>query len=437
MTFTIPLAANERIVGATLSLGLRATGANYASDSIWIDSLTNFKSFSSLGWGTGLSTTATTGRVLDLNDQLALLQDGKLNIALGDDTGVDWATLNVQVAPREVASQDPLTPVTLAPAADALVRGGTYANTNFGSDTTLATKLDSSADVTRESFLKFDLTGVTGTVIGAELRFTPTNVGGVVENALSIVNDDSWTESGVTWNTKPVAVRRVAMWTPVLNQTVSVELTPWVQESLAGDKVLSVKLSSLSNIGGPGFVSYNSREAATLKPQLVLTYATPVGYIVNNGDTQRSRLTTISLSFANPVNAASLASLGAIRLTRTDGTLVQTAGSNGRIIVSPATGAVAALTLTFDGAGGVENGSLANGRWQLSIPSLGYTSTLNGTPLRRLFGDSDANGSIDASDFALFGTAFGNNSVAFDWDSNGSVDASDFAAFGNHFGLTL
>src|SRR5207249_1224147 len=104
---------------------------------------------------------------------------------------------------------------------------------------------------------------------------------------------------------------------------------------------------------------------------------------VNSGSAQRSRLTNITLHFSTTITAATLTGLGAVTLTRTTanglgtiGTIVQTGatGANGRITVSPASGPVSSLTLTFDNANGdpvtlgVENGSLSDGHWQLSIP---------------------------------------------------------------------
>src|SRR5439155_7298509 len=131
---------------------------------------------------------------------------------------------------------------------------------------------------------------------------------------------------------------------------------------------------------------------------------------VNGGAVQRSRLTSLAVNFSSPVDAATLTGLGAIALTRTaggPGTVVQTgaSGANGRITVSPASGSVNSVTLTFDNANGsgvsagVENGSLADGRWRLAIPSLGYQSTLNDPTLRRFFGDSNNDGTVDGTDF--------------------------------------
>ncbi len=101
------------------------------------------------------------------------------------------------------------------------------------------------------------------------------------------------------------------------------------------------------------------------------------------------------------------------------------------------------LTLTFENitTAGVEYGSLADGRWQLAIPSLGFTSTEGDTNLRRLFGDINNDGTVSGNpDFAAFGSVFGNTLIGspFDFNNDGTIDGStDFAAFGSRFGVTL
>ncbi|CAN5392064.1 hypothetical protein BH11PLA2_BH11PLA2_23420 [soil metagenome] len=177
-----------------------------------------------------------------------------------------------------------------------------------------------------------------------------------------------------------------------------------------------------------------------------------LSFVVNGGATQRSRVTTITVTFVTAVNVSTLTGLGAITFTRTlatpsgtVGTVVQTGatGANGRILVSPASGLVQSVTLTFDNANGtavtpgVESGSLSDGRWQLAIPSQGFTSTLNDPTLRRLYGDFDANGTVNGADLVQFGNAFGSPGVAFDYDNNGTVNGADLAQFGNGFGTTL
>jgi len=121
-TFNYSLSSTEHVVAATLTLAMRATNSA-ASDVLYLDSIANSFTFSNLGWlpiGIG---TNTTVRVLDLTAQTGLLADGKLNVAVQGDIGIDWAMLELQVAPNISAFTN-----TLSPVADALVRGGANAN---------------------------------------------------------------------------------------------------------------------------------------------------------------------------------------------------------------------------------------------------------------------------------------------------------------------
>ncbi len=193
---------------------------------------------------------------------------------------------------------------------------------------------------------------------------------------------------------------------------------------------------SAVNVGG---------ESALSDENVAIPLLTSVtGITVNTGDAQRSRLDTITVTLADSVDTSIFQNPGAITLTRTQataggmvGTVVNTTSG---LIVTPASGGSSILTLTFANTGnGVEFGSLADGYWQLAIPSMNYHSTLGSTQLRRLFGDIDNNGTVDGStDFAAFGSVFGATvSTAFDFDLNGTVDSTDFAQFGARFGVTL
>ena len=143
---------------------------------------------------------------------------------------------------------------------------------------------------------------------------------------------------------------------------------------------------------------------------------------VNGGAVQRSRLTKIVVSFSSPVNVAAL---GAISLTR-PGAVVNAASG---LIVTPNSGTTSSLTLTFNIGPAIESGSLTDGRWQLTIPGVNYASTLNDPSLRRLFGDSNNDGTVDATDFGSFGASFG-GAATFDFDNNDTIDAGDFGQFG-------
>jgi autotransporter-associated beta strand protein len=267
-TFNFALAPGERVVGGSLALALRAASSAAGNDALYLDSLANSNSIASLGWlpiGTG---TNTTVRVLDLADHLPLLADGQLNLALQNDTGIDWALLEIQVAPAIIALTNVWPPV-----ADAYVRGGTYASSNYGSDTTLVVKEDSSADVRRRAYLRWDLGGVGGEVLHARVRLTPVSVGtNGLENGVTLAANDAWQEATVTWNNQPGGGKRFATWIPAAGQPVEFAVTPQVQTALNGNRQLSLQVFSLKNVGGPGLATYASCEHPdpAFRPQLIL-----------------------------------------------------------------------------------------------------------------------------------------------------------------------
>ncbi len=181
-----------------------------------------------------------------------------------------------------------------------------------------------------------------------------------------------------------------------------------------------------------------SRSAGVIDIGSVEVQSGVTGIVVNDGTAQRSRLTKVVVTFVAPVSVASLGTISFIRTMPNDA--VQVNVSNG-LIVSPASGTVTSITLTFQNidTAGLDHGSLADGRWQLALPGLGYQSPLNDASLRRLFGDSNNDGTVSAVDFAEFGSVFGATvaNSAFDFDNNGTISAVDFAEFGSRFGLSL
>jgi hypothetical protein len=165
-------------------------------------------------------------------------------------------------------------------------------------------------------------------------------------------------------------------------------------------------------------------------------------FVVNNGDVQRSRLTTITVNFANSIDAAQFQVPGAVTLTRTAGGVVGTVvdATNG-LVIAPASGTVSSITLTFANVinAGVQSGSLADGRWQLAVVPANYTSTAGDPTLRRLFGDNNNDGTVDGTDFGNFGSVFGLTlaNSPFDVNGDGTVDGTDFGEFGSRFGYTI
>lgn len=170
-----------------------------------------------------------------------------------------------------------------------------------------------------------------------------------------------------------------------------------------------------------------------------------LGVQINDGAAQRSRVTSITVTFSTAVTFAP----GAFILTQGASTLSSIA-SGGILVNSALVGTQTLATLTFDSAiAGVEYGSLADGNWTLTVVAANVTAT-GGTPMtanylqpniKRLFGDFDGNGTVEGSiDFPAFGLDFYNSvpNSPFDYDGNGIVEGSiDFPAFGARFNQTL
>jgi hypothetical protein len=219
---------------------------------------------------------------------------------------------------------------------------------------------------------------------------------------------------------------------------------------LAGQTSADLNVTNLSLAGGATLNDIAGNAANLTLPasnlavnaNIIVNPAPPttVSFIaINLGAVQRSRVTQIDVTFNNPVNVANYAPVGAITLTRTSGGSPVVLDSSNGLSIAPLTGMVSTLTLTFTGNNGVESSSLADGRWQLAIPYLSYTSPLNDPNLRRLFGDSNNDGTVDGTDFGDFGSVFGQTVANSPFDSNGdgTVDGTDFAQFGTRFGITL
>lgn len=102
-TFSFALAATERIAAATLTLGLRSSGADTSADALRLDSLTDIRTFTSLGLTESLSLTDTTPVTIELTgDDLFLLQDGRLNFLVSQNSAIDWATLEIVVGDTDL-----------------------------------------------------------------------------------------------------------------------------------------------------------------------------------------------------------------------------------------------------------------------------------------------------------------------------------------------
>lgn len=268
-TFNFALAPGERVVNATLALGLRRVAGASTNDSLWLERADNEFTLPSLGLTSNISTNTNSATVLLYEfptNALADLDDGRLNGLIGDDVSVDWATLSLRVA-----TMPSLIVTSLTAVADAYLRDGSFAETNFGSATSLAVKASTNPEFDREAIFRFDLGSVTGRVVNARLRLFCSSVSDPVRNEVAWVADDTWIESGVTWSNAPGTGGGFAEWSPAAGSWVDVPVTWFVQQAVTNDDLVSFRVYSRS-ITSNGFVNYTSSEGtAVQRPQLVVT----------------------------------------------------------------------------------------------------------------------------------------------------------------------
>jgi hypothetical protein len=173
---------------------------------------------------------------------------------------------------------NPTTTTTLAAVADAYVRDGTSAGTNFGQATSLAVKTTSSAGNNRITYLRFPLTGISGTVTAATLRLHGSRpVSSTATDSAFAVSSNSWTESGINWNNKPAlgaSQGSPAVVTPDAGYH-DWDVTAFVNaQKSAGATAVSLAVKMNQNVShGPD--TFSSDEAASNRPQLVVTTSSP------------------------------------------------------------------------------------------------------------------------------------------------------------------
>ncbi len=103
-TFTFTLADNEWVAGATLTVAMQRTGGRTRNDSLWIEAIdeAHRRRFEDLGLGDEELPNGSSGLLIFefLADDLVFLQDGMLNLLIGEDESLDWATLNIVLKTR-------------------------------------------------------------------------------------------------------------------------------------------------------------------------------------------------------------------------------------------------------------------------------------------------------------------------------------------------
>lgn len=164
--------------------------------------------------------------------------------------------------------------ITLLSTADAYVRGGSYASTNFGTAGTLTLKGSPSADFSRFAYLKFSLASVSS-IGSATLRlYGNATSGASLPISVYSVNTDSWSETGITFANAPAPSTTALSSTNITDVTkyYDFDVTAFVKAQLTGDKTVSLLVKDPKN--SDLNLTFYSRENSVNAPQLLIGYNT-------------------------------------------------------------------------------------------------------------------------------------------------------------------
>lgn len=159
------------------------------------------------------------------------------------------------------------------PAADAYVRNGTYANTNYGSATSMVIKADTTG-YARKSYVTFDIDAATS-VSSATMKLYCSYVNTSPTRTISVyaITPSAWSESTITWNNAPAPGAFVTSFTvtntPGIWYNVNVSSYVAAQKSAGATKASFLLINNGPNDAGSD-MQFSTKEAASNHPQLVM-----------------------------------------------------------------------------------------------------------------------------------------------------------------------
>jgi hypothetical protein len=181
----------------------------------------------------------------------------------------------------------PATTQLLTPIADASVQAGSNANANYGTQSLLLTaNLGATNNNSGVTYLKFDLTGVTTLPVSASLKLNVNTVSSPSSGISSVkiygVSDTTWTETGITWNNASGLDTTNFLGTgtlltlqpvPLLGGVATFDVTDYIKDHLGQ----LVTLQAIDETNDSLSLDFNSKEAASGQPQLVLVLPNNTG----------------------------------------------------------------------------------------------------------------------------------------------------------------
>lgn len=173
------------------------------------------------------------------------------------------------------------TTILLSDSADAYVRDGSYANTNYGADALLAVKKDATS-YARHTYLTFDLTQCSSNITSGTLKLCTSSTSGASATPIAVYpcTTTNWIESGtggITWNNKPATTGSALDTVTVPASTLPGTWVSWdvgsylQQQKSAGNNMVTLILQG-TVVGSNNWVNFSSDETGANTPQISVTY---------------------------------------------------------------------------------------------------------------------------------------------------------------------
>ncbi len=199
----------------------------------------------------------------------------------------------------------PSSSITLTPDADAQVKSDS-ATTNYGTLASVRTRDGSVAGgSTYRTFLRFNVTGLTGSITGVKLRLFASDASTDVQSVWATQTNPNWIESGtgsITYTNAPVIGSTLlgSGSVPTLGAYNEITLSP---SAVSGNGLVTFAMTS----AGSNSAIFNSKEAAVPvnAPQLVITQSiapanTPPTASPTSTSTAEDTAATVALSATDP-----------------------------------------------------------------------------------------------------------------------------------------
>ncbi|MES2277196.1 MAG: DNRLRE domain-containing protein [Bacteroidota bacterium] len=198
-------------------------------------------------------------------------------IFINYDGGVDYSHnyLPAGLNPDMGAFQHNAATSSLISSADTYVRDGTYAATNYGTETSTTVKSDA-VSYNRKAYSKFDFTAVTTpqiqtAILSMNVSYTDTDPSRTI--SVYTTNTESWLESTLNWNTAPMDTTYVGKLTVTGTGVYTLDVSSAINRQLARpDHIASFLFLNKGATGAKNDIMFNTRRSASNKPQLSITY---------------------------------------------------------------------------------------------------------------------------------------------------------------------